>query len=127
MIKMPTPHNNANIGDIVNINGNHYVKHCKTYQITGFSAHGYFPEFESSIKRYPKLNALILNHAERETKKVVVEELSKSYDFEMYCPEISDGEVDQTFYLITGEKMEEIEAIKGYDIFNDVLLISKID
>lgn len=110
----------AEKGKIVEIHEDHYVKHCETYQISGFSAHGYYPEFVEYIDRFPNLNGLILNHAEREVKESLLEKLHENYQFEIHSPEMYDSD-QRNFYLITSEGIKEIPVIEGYEIFSDIL------
>lgn len=54
-------------GKIVEINGNRYVKHCETYQLHGFSAHGYFDEKLRVLRSYPNIQTIFLNHGDDES------------------------------------------------------------
>lgn len=110
----------AEKGKIVEVHERNYVKHCDTYQLSGFSAHGYFSEFQEHLNRYPKCKGLILNHAERDAKHAVKEKLSEDYNFEIYTPEMYDGE-NQCFYMLTANSVTELDTMEGYGEFQAVM------
>lgn len=118
----------AEKGKIVELHGlpsSHYVKHCETYQISGFSSHGYYPEFIEYIERFPCLNGVILNHAAMEVKESLREKLKESHDFDIRIPEMYDS-CERSFYSLTAKEMREIPPLEGYKIFEDVLKSSVI-
>lgn len=118
---------NAQKGEIIELHGtqnSHYVKHCETYQISGFSSHGYYPEFVEYIERFPNLKGLILNHAATETKEALRDKLKESYGFDICIPEMYDS-MYRSFYTITSsDGIQELPVLEGYDVFKDVLINS---
>lgn len=112
-------------GKIIEIHGNHYVKYCDTIQISGFSAHGYYPEYVEYIERFPNLKGIILNHSRTQTKNELAKELGRNYNVDIHIPEMFDS-VQKSFYSITSEGIKEISAMEGYDVFKDVIKSSTI-
>lgn len=55
-------------GDTILINGKEYIKRCDTVRLHGLSGHGYYPELMEMVNRYPRVQGIFLNHAEREAK-----------------------------------------------------------
>ena len=114
---------NAEIGSVIELHGMHYVKRCATYQIQGFSAHGYLPEFIEFIERFPKVKGIFLNHANRSVKNELMERLTKDYDADMFIPEMYDG-AENNFYCITAEGVQELLTYDGHKVFKEVMNIS---
>ena len=114
---------NAERGKIIELHGMHYVKRCETYQVQGFSAHGYLPEFIEFIERFPKIKGIFLNHANRDVKKELRDRLAEDYNMDMYIPEMYD-ETDSNFYCITAEGVKELLTYDGYEVFKDVMNIN---
>ena len=54
----------ANQGDMVEINGRRYIKHCETIQLHGFSSHGYFGDKLKILLNYPNAKTVFLNHGD---------------------------------------------------------------
>lgn len=105
----------------IDLNGLKFTKVCRTYQFEGLTSHGYFPEMVAMINRFPKLNGVLLNHAEMESKEAVKDKLDSMYHFDIAIPEMYDS-YDNSFYSLTGEKMEIISREEGLKKFKDVLL-----
>ena len=66
----------ANCGEIVEINGQRYIKHCETYQLHGFSSHGYLEDKLKIIERYCNANVIFLNHGDEESINEIKEKLT---------------------------------------------------
>ena len=115
---------NAERGKIIELHGMHYVKRCETYQVQGFSAHGYLPEFIEFIERFPKIKGIFLNHANRDVKKELRDRLAEDYNMDMYIPEMYD-ETDSNFYCITAEGVKELLTYDGYEVFKNVMNINQ--
>lgn len=113
---------NADRGSIIELHGMHYVKKCETYQVQGFSAHGYLPEFIEFIERFPNVKGIFLNHANREVKRELRVKLAEEYDTDMYIPEMYD-ENESNFYCMTAEGVKELLTYDGYEVFRDVMNI----
>lgn len=113
---------NADRGSIIELHGMHYVKKCETYQVQGFSAHGYLPEFIEFIERFPKVKGIFLNHANREVKRELRVKLAEEYDTDMYIPEMYD-EDESNFYCMTADGVKELLTYDGYEVFRDVMNI----
>lgn len=114
---------NAEKGKIIELHGMHYVKKCETYQIQGFSAHGYFPEFIEFIERFPKIKGIFLNHANRDVKSELKDKLLENYDMSMYIPEMYD-ESENSFYCMTADSIKELSRREGHEVFKDVMNIT---
>lgn len=110
----------ANRGDLIEIHGNRYIKICETRQISGYTGHGYLPEYTKYIDRFPFLKGIILNHGEKEHKEPLAEKLRESYCVDVYAPELYD-EGQHSFLKLTSDSIEEISPIEGYKMFSDVL------
>ncbi len=82
----------ANQGDVVEINGFKHKKHCTTYQLHGFSSHGYFGEIKEHVNSYPNLNTLILNHARGDARLAVRSKISEMRpELDIMMPELYDA------------------------------------
>lgn len=112
----------AKKGEVIEINGAHYVKHCDTVRLEGFTSHGYFPELVAEIEKFPNLRHLILNHAERSSKDAIAAKLSEMYDFDITAPEMFDSP-DHAFYKLTPDTIEELPANEGFVKFADLLKV----
>ena len=53
----------AQIGDLVEVNGSRFKKRCKTYRLHGFTSHGYYPDFKANLDEFTGISTIILNHA----------------------------------------------------------------
>lgn len=111
---------NAERMEQVELNGLKFTKVCKTYQFEGLTSHGYFPDMVAMIDRFPKLNSVFLNHADMEAKEAVKSKLDEMYDFDVVIPEMYDS-YDNSFFSLTGEKMEIIPREEGFKRFKDIL------
>jgi len=99
-----------------------YEKNCQTHQITGLTSHGFYPEFEDYIKRFPNLNGLILNHGSRDSKNALAEKLKQNYDYNIVIPELYDDDKERdSYFQIDAEQMVTIPSIEGYKIFESIL------
>ena len=116
---------NAERGELLEIHGNHYVKHCKTTQVHGLTSHGYYPEFLKYIQRFPNLKALFLNHGDKKDKEELSEKLYQEENFE-FNVEIPGDEIenDRSFYKLTAEEFSYISPVEGYEIFKKILINS---
>lgn len=112
---------NAERMEQIELNGFEFTKVCNTYQIEGLTSHGYFPEMVAMIDRFPKLNGVLLNHADMEAKEAVKGRLDNMYDFNVIIPELYDS-YDNSFFSLTSEKMENISREEGLKKFKDVLI-----
>lgn len=112
---------NARRMEQVELNGLKFTKVCNTYQFEGLTSHGYFPEMLAMINRFPKLNSVLLNHAEIDAKEAVKDKLDSMYHFDVVIPEMYDS-YDNSFFSLTGEKMEVIPREEGLKKFKDVLI-----
>lgn len=54
----------APMGSMVELNGRRYIKHCETYQLHGFSSHGYLPDKIKILEAYPSASTIFLNHGD---------------------------------------------------------------
>lgn len=111
----------AKEGKIVEIHGKNYVKHCKTIKISGFSSHGYMPEYLEYIERFPSLKSITLNHAKKDVKCELATKLQEFVTADIHIPETYDSE-EHAFYCMTCDECKEITSMEGYDLFKDVLI-----
>lgn len=81
---------NANVGEIVEINGKRYIKHCETCQLHGFSSHGYLEDKLEIIERYCNAKTIFLNHGEKEAIYEMQEELSAKLDTTIIVPDFCE-------------------------------------
>lgn len=114
---------NAERGKLIDINGMHYVKHCKTTQVTGLTSHGYYPEFLNFINRFPNLKGLFLNHGDKDAKESLAKKLmEEDFDFGIEVPELYDEvENDRSFYRLDSDSFSYVPALEGYKIFEPIL------
>lgn len=112
---------NAERMEQVELNGLKFTKVCNTYQFEGLTSHGYFPEMLAMVNRFPKLNSVFLNHAETDAKEAVKDKFDSMYHFDVVIPEMYNS-YDNSFFSLTGEKMEVISREEGLKKFKDVLI-----
>ena len=93
---------NAEIGELVEINGNIYVKKCTTIQLEGCSGHGYFKEKLKVIKRYPNVKAIMLNHGDRDS----------IWDLKQTLPQYTEAKILEPEYNDTYDLTKMLEKIK---------------
>ena len=67
-------------GEEVKIGGKSYVKEAEVEYTTEFSAHAKADEMISFLRSFDKLNAVLLNHGEREVKKQFAERISREVE-----------------------------------------------
>lgn len=73
-------------GKIIEVNGDHYVKHCDTVRFHGFSSHGYYKETMDFVNMYPNAKGIFLNHASLEEKENVKYEMQQNVRAEIFIP-----------------------------------------
>ena len=71
----------ANKGTIVELNGKRYVKHCETYQLHGFSSHGYIEDKVKILNTYPNATKVFLNHGD-ELSIIGTQDELEGYNYE---------------------------------------------
>lgn len=77
----------ARPGEIVEVNGNRYIKHCEAYHLEGFSSHGYFEDKLEIIARYCDVDTILLNHGDAKSLHDLEEELPKHTSAAVLVPE----------------------------------------
>lgn len=112
----------AERGELLDINGRHYVKHCKTTQVHGLTSHGYYPEFLDYVNRFPNLKCLFLNHGDKKDKEELAEKLKEDgYEFNIEIPG-DEIENDRSFYSLSADGFFYIPPVEGYRIFEQILI-----
>lgn len=82
------------MGKIIEVNGDRYVKHCETVRCHGFSSHGYYGEMMNFVRMYPNLQGIFLNHAPLKDKEDVKWRMQQEVAAEIFIPMY-----DEVFYL----------------------------
>lgn len=73
---------NVKNGEKVKIGGKEYIKEAEVKYTTEFSAHAKADEMISFLRNFERVNAVLLNHGEREVKKQFAERISKEVETE---------------------------------------------
>ena len=80
----------AKRGEIVEIMGKRYVKHCETYQLHGFSSHGYLEDKLEVVERYCNVDTIFLVHGEEKSIQEIKEVLASKLDAKVIAPDFCD-------------------------------------
>ena len=80
----------AEQGEIIELNGRRYKKHCKTIQLHGFSSHGYYPDKLKILDTYPNAGTIFLNHGDNDSLFALNDFLAEQLEAEIIIPEYED-------------------------------------
>ena len=111
----------AERGEIVDLNGKRYIKHCETVRLHGLSSHGYFDEFLSVLATFPNKKGVFLTHAEMSAKRAIAE-TNTSSKYSMAIPMLYDA-----YCLSKEEEILQLSADEKLAIFGEVLITGNID
>ena len=102
--------------EIVDFGSRRYKKKCETIRLHGLSSHGGFEEIIDKLYEYPKINNIILNHAEL-TIKVRVKTSLEVFDFgKAYIPML------YTAYELSKESLKELTKVEIEQVFGKALI-----
>lgn len=101
---------------IVDFGSRRYKKKCETVRLHGLSSHGGFEELLDKLYEYPKINGVILNHAEISTKELVKSALEDANWKNVYIPML------YTAYELSKDTLKELEKAEIEQFFGKVIL-----